>query len=589
MALQVWLPLNGDLRNNGIGNVIVTNNGATVDSAGKIGSCYYFNGSSHIRISLPTDMTTILGCTVAAWVKSESSTLALGGISQDVSNYSLPCVTLYSSGWQFTSTARGGYGYVNGGTVANTNVWHHVACTIDTSGNIQTYLDGAKVASSSLTTLNVAANTILTSNNFIEIGCDHPGGDEFLTGRVNDFRVYDHCLSAAEVKEISKGLICHYQMNCLYNGYGNPNLCKNSRTFGAGWGGSGITTQNAFNGFAVKSQASATSQKDTVYYSNVLTANPNEIYTVSFWAKADTAHSISCFLYNNASGIIQCSKSIASTGASGTSSDGHTAIALTTEWKYYWITWTFNNGTAATKNLLLGRNAANASGISIAKVKLERGAYATPWAPHPDDTEKVLSTIFDDSGYGNNGTCEGTITLTAPSPRYSFCMNFNGSNARIHTPNLTPAVLTVSFWMKRNANTGTRQFMYTAWSGITCELQTNGTPTFAVNRASYPTITGTAITTDSGWVHYCATFDTINGSKLYQNGILKSSNNNVTPIAYSISTNYIGGYYSTYYNGLMSDFRIYATALSAADVKELYETSMIVESDGTIKPRVLTS
>jgi len=57
--------------------------------------------------------------------------------------------------------------------------------------------------------------------------------------------------------------------------------------------------------------------------------------------------------------------------------------------------------------------------------------------------------------------------------------------------------------------------MYTAWSGITCELQTNGTPTFAVNRSSYPTITGTAITTSSGWVHYCATFDTINGSKLY--------------------------------------------------------------------------
>ena len=48
---------------------------------------------------MPSNMTTILNSTVCAWVKSTSSTLALGGISQDVSNYSAPCVTLYTSGW----------------------------------------------------------------------------------------------------------------------------------------------------------------------------------------------------------------------------------------------------------------------------------------------------------------------------------------------------------------------------------------------------------------------------------------------------------------------------------------------------------
>ena len=52
MALQIWLPLNGDLTQQGLSNVTVTNNGATVDNNGKIGKCYSFNGSSnYITIS----------------------------------------------------------------------------------------------------------------------------------------------------------------------------------------------------------------------------------------------------------------------------------------------------------------------------------------------------------------------------------------------------------------------------------------------------------------------------------------------------------------------------------------------------------
>jgi hypothetical protein len=46
MSLQVWLPLNGDLHNQGLSNITITNNGAIVDNNGKIGKCYSFDGTN---------------------------------------------------------------------------------------------------------------------------------------------------------------------------------------------------------------------------------------------------------------------------------------------------------------------------------------------------------------------------------------------------------------------------------------------------------------------------------------------------------------------------------------------------------------
>ena len=72
MSLQVWLPLNGDLHNQGLSSITITNNGATVDNNGKIGKCYYFNSSNQkMTGTFSSSVSSAIG-SLACWVKFNS-------------------------------------------------------------------------------------------------------------------------------------------------------------------------------------------------------------------------------------------------------------------------------------------------------------------------------------------------------------------------------------------------------------------------------------------------------------------------------------------------------------------------------------
>ena len=73
MSLRVWLPLTKDLRNQGLDNVTVTNNGAIFNTAGKLGGCYQFgNGSASSNgLFLNSNLVDVMQeeYSVAVWVK----------------------------------------------------------------------------------------------------------------------------------------------------------------------------------------------------------------------------------------------------------------------------------------------------------------------------------------------------------------------------------------------------------------------------------------------------------------------------------------------------------------------------------------
>lgn len=590
MSLQVWLPLTKDLRQNGLANVTVTNNGATYSSTGgKLGGCYSFNGSSnYIRVSIPTGMTTILGCTVAAWVKSTSSTLALGGISQDVSNYSAPCVTLYSSGWQFTSTAKGGYSYVSGGTVANTSVWHHVACTVDTNGNIVTYLDGSKVTSSSLTTLNVNANTDINSSNFIEIGCDHPGGDEFLTGYVNDFRVYDNALSPLEVKQLSQGLALHYKLD---NNSTYTSLIDKT----AGY--------NVYNNFGsdVTYSLSATGE----YYKDSpvrrLTATINNSSRISSFKTELWSHGVynwsRTFSANTKYAFWIYYKPVTYTdvrvGGIASNISGWTEIPPEYVGDGWYRVGQYRDGSVTsdkTDSIFVSFTWASAVVNTPVSIDFACPVLVQGVSEIQESAEfEASSVVRDCSGFENNGEISGTWNSEKDTLRYKTSSHMSTTSSKIHITNFPTSGFGDSYsfawWGKRSSNSP----MFWGFSnGVRLNGMYAGTLWNTGDSSSNPIYnpgTTTTITAPSlnVWHHYVMTGDGTS-CKLYLDGVLygqaktyKSiSGSDIYINGWSSSTDYCSN--DTY----MSDFRIYATALSADDVKALYQNSGYVDNKGNV-------
>lgn len=235
--LLVWLPLTGILDNWGNSDITVTNNGATSNTSGKTGDCYYFDGNAHyLQFS---DSLTNLYCgdfTWALWLKPTDDTRSILISEYSSAGASNVALELYNS--------RKVRIYWNGNPnyYPNYNIpkdtWTHL-CITKTNNLLKTYINGVLLEEKSVTLPD------RTSTSKIRIGDDYRGGNSVsYMGYLNDIRIYDCCLSAEEVKELSKGLILHYKLNDknieptrnLFNSQYCFNNCYNQATNKYGFG-----------------------------------------------------------------------------------------------------------------------------------------------------------------------------------------------------------------------------------------------------------------------------------------------------------------------------------------------------------------
>ena len=138
---------------------------------------------------------------------------------------------------------------------------------------------------------------------------------------MNDFRIYDHALSAKEIKEISKGLVLHYNFEDPWIEPTTNVLAGKSLGFGNRW--STVTTYP--DGYTPKDRVLKRVTNDPYFgYANTFLSNTNnpsswagKYLTLSCWyyrpTSSDPKISFRVYAYNGTSYYSTCTNQISAT------------------------------------------------------------------------------------------------------------------------------------------------------------------------------------------------------------------------------------------------------------------------------------
>lgn len=612
MSLRVWLPLTKDLRNQGLDDVTVS--GGTIDNNGKLGKCYLVSKTSPIVIT--QSISTTSEWTINFWARLPSS---MNNATAWEVMFSFPTINA-DTGANGTSNINWAsyhnikiwddtnhqWFWAAPGTHFNYDKWHmwtiaHTANGSGVTGKI--YIDGNLID-----TYNNATHQMKIRSGSITIGSGISTGGFYI----NDFRLYDHCLSPMEVKEISKGLILHYPLN--RNGWGNDNILINTHfdsryTQSTGWDTTKNGTQLAsswggYNG--------GVSNPSTVYHAHLKELNGEWVYEYIKTASetwlgisqgglnskliAGKTYTFSWEQYCvSGSNYVQTGLYYFKTGA--TSANFHLGLIYGNvgrelgKWQKFSRTFIAPEDGDYSKNMSWYIYGASGNGIVYVRhPKLEEGNTATPWSPSPLDTLATTLGIndnieYDCSGFGNNGTRTGTFSWTNNTPKYNVSTVFNGTDNAIQTPSLPSMIsdknYTIAVWIYKTViGSKSYQTIYGGPNGFEIEARNGGANetkfvpwNWGKPMASYEL---------NEWNH-CVFVHSDSDCKIYLNGEYIATG---TAKAANPSGNYFVGAWNTAtqqnFDGLMSDFRIYATALSAEDVKDLYELGATIDTNGVL-------
>ena len=184
----------------------ITNSGATGPRVpGKIGNAVQLSGNGEY-VDLPDGIVSGLhDFTISAWVNPSANSAWSRVFDFGTGTNDYMFLTLSAGGgplrFAITTSGNGAEQQINGPGTLPLNTWSHVAVTL--SGSTGTlYVNGQPVGTNSNMTLNPAALGA-TNNNWI--GRSQFSGDPFLAATVDDFQIYDHALSAADIATLASG------------------------------------------------------------------------------------------------------------------------------------------------------------------------------------------------------------------------------------------------------------------------------------------------------------------------------------------------------------------------------------------------
>lgn len=585
MALQLWLPLNGDTRQLGL-------NGTTISGApsswgnGNMGKCATFAGNTVIKTASVHDFDYLDNFSWAVWLNTNYT----GTTSQYVFTVGKADGTAFGYALEVASATQcqarfGSSSWMFGVTSGQ---WTHVAF-VKSGTNIKIYVNGVVQVNA---TFGGTAPTFAESIG-VGIGCFHYSGGNiyYYNGSIADFRIYDNVLSPKEVHEIFLGLCCHYPLNdptptASLNKYGGENF--EGKPNHTSYTMTKLTGERGYN-FTLTYTGTGNNTWPNIQYPFVsFTAGKTYDYSCKI-----RAHSGNFAIYFrgshidndwvcNMKNIMNCDgkwheyhiqvKLDEKYTRSGTEYNTHPLIefyseSLTTKDKVYTCDFDI-------KDVQISECATDAS--------ISNGAWSD-------------LTVYDTSGFGNHGsvTAATAPVLAGNSPMYDRCYEFPYKNyitGKMPFGGQAASNFTISVWLNQIEGGA-----YSTWlnsngyggSGLWLAVNTEGCAQWGYRGSVSPNyVKGGSNIAVNTWHLFTYVYKEgvatwyLDGKK---NCSATYADKTIMPAGtFTLGDSYAGSSWNTNFHGKLSDFRIYATALSDADIAELYNTPVSITSTGTM-------
>lgn len=598
MSLKVWMPLNGDLRNNGIGDYTIVNNNVTFDS-GKLGKGAVFNGdpSQYIHVGEKTDFRYDSNFTYCCWFKCTGATDNIQFIvsnGRDIVDFGGGFnIVLYPEG--DNPRLRTNVGNANAvfsiSDVFAYNKWIHVAIRV-TENMVEAFINGKSYWSE---TINVAYNYVdaygLTigkmSHRYAETAVYFP-----FKGIVNDVRVYDEVLSNREILEIARGLMFHLPLNQIDK---NVNLVSSNYSTSE-WVEISYPVNDTYSNQAV--------QIGTIIKDGYLSAGDK--VKISFkvkWEDLVCSDSDSCYpeiqlqlygnnsYYNNDNGYSVWGSTIAFNAVKKyfTTDSGETTCNYS-----FTVTEAHLKETYWRVQLRFDNLVSGSVYIKDYKVAIDDASIWTPSYASTDYTKRWLTGIeCDVSGNGHTATY-----LTGTMPVYSTDTPVNKSCYALNRNAIVYFTLTDCEILKENCTISVWGKGYSSSVGMGMLFGFEKLNLYFTGGGSYiywnigdsresPFLTddGNQVPYDVGVWHMYTVVNTGERIKLYIDGkyVGYAKNYNICFTNNGAIGKWLADDTSDYiWNGKVADFRIYSTDLGDDGVLDLYNSSLSVCNDGSL-------
>ena len=603
MSLIHWWPLNGNITDNGADNFTLSAT-PSFSAAGKIGKCAT-NTNINAGQAYLSNQTLPLAkdspISIFTWVYMNDYSTTGANLNGLVSNHNHGHNSDKGSGFglnlrnngnsfqvSISTSSTGGRTFSTycGNTTFSAGEWHHVGFTYNGS-RINFYLDGKYDGG-----LNFTSS--YNSNNPIGIFCWSTGYSGYSSScQLNDVRIYNHALSAKEVKEISKGLVLHYNFEDEYI-EPTTNLIDDGSTFSSwssyGFGSHGSktildgATPNGINKFCRVTDNYTNTYNAAIEMARWVTStaltNGQQVAFSAYVRGINSTIGKNCFIHvYNSNGTDTISTTIKS-------------ITLTANWQRIEgvFTWNKTNTSSTSFSCYVVCEMMQGEQFDCCEPQFEAKDHNTAYV----NGTRSVGKVYDNSGYGYNGTNNGII-ISNDTISGKFSAQF-APDAYIEIPSLPQFnKVTYSMWVKIPTNAQAYRSIFIpkgdpVASGIWLSVNTEGANLWAYqggNAPSYCKGTSTPLSADT-WYLYTHTFDGTTGQN-YLNGVAIGSAATYTTRTYiprgvyTLGDSYTGTTWGgTPFDGKIADFKIYATVLSAEDILSEYNRKAAIDKNGNL-------